>query len=162
LGMEEDVPIEHSLVNRAIENAQKKVEGHHFDMRKNLLEYDDVMNQQRKSIYSLRRQILEGRYQPELSDEDKKKGKTPPPPPSESGKWTAKIFADTIRPQIEKLIDSFAEKALGTATNGDARDLARHLEALQHELYRYYGALVDLKKTRGDRDLCVKEGAEQC
>ena len=61
LGMEEDVPIEHSMVNRAIENAQRKVEAHHFDMRKHLLEYDDVMNQQRKSIYSLRRSILEGR-----------------------------------------------------------------------------------------------------
>jgi preprotein translocase subunit SecA len=61
LGMEEDVPIEHSMVNRAIENAQRKVEAHHFDMRKHLLEYDDVMNQQRKSIYSLRRSVLEGR-----------------------------------------------------------------------------------------------------
>ena len=59
--MEEDVPIEHSMVNRAIENAQRKVEAHHFDMRKHLLEYDDVMNQQRKSIYSLRRSVLEGR-----------------------------------------------------------------------------------------------------
>ena len=61
LGMEEDVQIEHSMVNRAIENAQRKVEAHHFDMRKHLLEYDDVMNQQRKSIYSLRRSVLEGR-----------------------------------------------------------------------------------------------------
>ena len=61
LGMEEDVPIEHSMVNRAIENAQRKVEAHHFDMRKHLLEYDDVMNQQRKSIYALRRSVLEGR-----------------------------------------------------------------------------------------------------
>src|SRR5581483_304900 len=48
LGMEEDVPIEHGLVTRAIENAQRKVEGHNFDIRKNLLDYDDVMNQQRK------------------------------------------------------------------------------------------------------------------
>lgn len=60
LGMEEDIPIEHGMVNRAIENAQRKVEAHHFDMRKHLLEYDDVMNQQRKSIYALRRAILEG------------------------------------------------------------------------------------------------------
>src|SRR4051812_12470084 len=61
LGMEEDVPIEHGMVNRAIENAQRKVEAHHFDSRKHLLEYDDVMNQQRKSIYAQRRSILEGR-----------------------------------------------------------------------------------------------------
>ena len=74
--MEEDVPIEHGLINRAIENAQKKVEGHNFDIRKNLLEYDDVMNQQRKTIYALRRQVLEGRYAPEPTEEEKKKGKT--------------------------------------------------------------------------------------
>ena len=74
--MEEDVPIEHGLINRAIENAQKKVEGHNFDIRKNLLEYDDVMNQQRKTIYALRRQVLEGRYAPEPTEDEKKKGKT--------------------------------------------------------------------------------------
>ena len=60
LGMEEDVPIEHRMVSRAIENAQKKVEDHNFDMRKHILEYDDVMNQQRKVIYEQRRQILAG------------------------------------------------------------------------------------------------------
>jgi preprotein translocase subunit SecA len=58
LGMEEDVPIEHRMVSRAIENAQKKVEEHNFEMRKHVLEYDDVMNQQRKVIYEQRRQIL--------------------------------------------------------------------------------------------------------
>jgi len=60
LGMEEDVPIEHRMVSRAIENAQKKVEAHNFDIRKHILEYDDVMNQQRKVIYEQRRQILAG------------------------------------------------------------------------------------------------------
>lgn len=58
IGMEEDVPIEHGLVTRAIENAQKKVEAHNFDIRKHLLEYDDVMNQQREVAYGYRRQIL--------------------------------------------------------------------------------------------------------
>jgi len=60
LGMEEDVPIEHRMVSRAIENAQKKVENHNFEMRKHVLEYDDVMNQQRKVIYEQRRQLLAG------------------------------------------------------------------------------------------------------
>ncbi|OGQ93384.1 MAG: preprotein translocase subunit SecA [Deltaproteobacteria bacterium RIFOXYA12_FULL_61_11] len=60
LGMEEGVPIEHPLVTRAIESAQKRVEGHNFDIRKHLLKYDDVMNQQRKTIYLLRRRLLEG------------------------------------------------------------------------------------------------------
>src|SRR5206468_2378248 len=58
LGMEEGEVIEHKWLSRAIESAQKRVEGHNFDIRKNLLEYDDVMNQQRKTIYRLRRQVL--------------------------------------------------------------------------------------------------------
>jgi preprotein translocase subunit SecA len=58
LGLEEDQPIEHSLLTRAIENAQKKVEAHNFEIRKHLLEYDDVMNKQREVIYGRRREIL--------------------------------------------------------------------------------------------------------
>jgi preprotein translocase subunit SecA len=58
LGMKEGEQIEHRWLSKAIENAQKKVEGHNFDIRKNLLEYDDVMNQQRKSVYRLRRTVL--------------------------------------------------------------------------------------------------------
>jgi preprotein translocase subunit SecA len=58
--MEEGVPIEHGLVTRAIENAQKRVEGHNFDIRKHLLEYDDVLNKQREVIYSQRREVLRG------------------------------------------------------------------------------------------------------
>jgi len=69
LGMEEDEPIEHSMVSRAIENAQRKVEGHNFDIRKHLLEYDDVMNKQREVIYSQRREVLEGdNIQPIIDD----------------------------------------------------------------------------------------------
>ena len=58
LGMEDDEPIEHKLVTRSIESAQKKVESRNFDMRKHVLEYDDVMNQQREVIYEQRRRIL--------------------------------------------------------------------------------------------------------
>ncbi|MFH0728125.1 MAG: preprotein translocase subunit SecA [Pseudomonadota bacterium] len=61
LGMEEGEPIEHNLISRAIENAQAKVEGHNFDIRKQLLEYDDVMNQQREVIYRQRREALDGK-----------------------------------------------------------------------------------------------------
>jgi preprotein translocase subunit SecA len=59
LGMEEDQPIEHSLVTKAIESAQKKVESRNFDIRKHVLEYDDVMNTQREVIYSQRHKVLE-------------------------------------------------------------------------------------------------------
>jgi preprotein translocase subunit SecA len=60
LGMEEGVPIEHNMVTKAIERAQKQVEAQNFSVRKHLLEYDDVMNKQRESIYALRRELLDG------------------------------------------------------------------------------------------------------
>ena len=63
LGMEEGVPVEAGMVTRAIERAQKQVEGQNFSYRKHLLEYDDVMNKQRVAIYGLRRRILEGQDQ---------------------------------------------------------------------------------------------------
>jgi len=60
LGMEEDIPIESKMVSKSIERAQKQVEGRNFEIRKHLLEYDDVMNKQREAVYRLRRRILEG------------------------------------------------------------------------------------------------------
>jgi len=60
LGMDEEMPIENKMVSKAIENAQKRVETHNFDIRKHLLEYDDVMNKQRSEIYSFRKEILKG------------------------------------------------------------------------------------------------------
>ncbi len=59
IGADEEMPIEHKMVTRSIENAQKKVEAHHFDMRKHVLQYDDVLNTQREVIYRERRRILE-------------------------------------------------------------------------------------------------------
>ncbi|KAB2836767.1 MAG: preprotein translocase subunit SecA [Candidatus Brocadia sp.] len=61
-GMEEGMAIEHSMVTRSIERAQKKVEEHNFEIRKHLLEYDEVMDQQRKAIYTLRQDVLEGKH----------------------------------------------------------------------------------------------------
>ena len=60
IGMEENQPIEHKLISRAIENAQKRVEAHNFDIRKHLLEFDDVMNRQRQVIYEQRKRVLKG------------------------------------------------------------------------------------------------------
>jgi len=60
LGMEDDVPIEHRLISKSIENAQTKVEGHNFDLRKHVVQYDDVMNRHREVIYSDRREIVAG------------------------------------------------------------------------------------------------------
>ena len=83
LGMEEGEPIEHNMISRAIENAQSKVEGHNFDIRKQLLEYDDVMNQQREVIYRQRREAL-------------------------SGKDLKSEIQDMIRDKAEQIADSFA------------------------------------------------------
>ena len=60
MGLEDDEAIEHRWINKSIEDAQKRVEGHNFQIRKNLLEYDDVMNLQRRTIYDMRRRALEG------------------------------------------------------------------------------------------------------
>ncbi|GMV44256.1 MAG: protein translocase subunit SecA [Myxococcales bacterium] len=68
LNVPDDEPIVHSWVTRSIEGAQKKVEGRNFDIRKNLLEYDDVMNQQRRTIYDLRRRVLDGKETLQLID----------------------------------------------------------------------------------------------
>ncbi len=70
LGMEEGVPIESRMITRRIETAQKAVEAQHFESRKHLLEYDDVMNKQREAVYGLRRRLLEGTDQKELILED--------------------------------------------------------------------------------------------
>ena len=66
LGMENGQPIEHPMVSKAVANAQKKVEAHNFDIRKHLLEYDDVMNKQREVFYGLRREILKNENQREM------------------------------------------------------------------------------------------------
>ena len=72
LGMEEGVPIEHKMVTRAIERAQKQVEAQNFAVRKHLLEYDDVMNKQRENVYALRRELLEGtvRFEADTADDE--------------------------------------------------------------------------------------------
>jgi preprotein translocase subunit SecA len=81
--MEEDVPIESKLISRAIENAQKKVEAHNFDIRKHLLEYDDVLNKQREVVYELRKLIL-------------------------AGENTKALIFDIVKEQVEALLANFA------------------------------------------------------
>jgi preprotein translocase subunit SecA len=70
LGMEDGVPIEHGMVSKAIERAQRQVEAQNFATRKHLLEYDDVMNKQRENVYALRRELLEGRIAVSASQDD--------------------------------------------------------------------------------------------
>ena len=72
MGMPDNEPIVHPWVTRSIQDAQRKVEERNFDVRKHLLEYDDVMNEQRKTVYKVRQQLLLGIYKPEKIDEDGK------------------------------------------------------------------------------------------
>ncbi|HTL31983.1 MAG TPA: SEC-C metal-binding domain-containing protein, partial [Kofleriaceae bacterium] len=137
-----------------IENAQKKVEGRNFDQRKNVLEYDDVMNQQRKTIYSLRRQILEGRYHPEPTEEQEKVGFVPEPV-KESGDWTQ----ETIRPDVEKNLDKMITELKGKIAERDAAlargeqvgDTRPGWRVLRAEIWRQFGTWLDLEK-RYDKD----------
>jgi preprotein translocase subunit SecA len=98
LGMEEGVPIEHGMVTRAIERAQKQVEAQNFSVRKHLLEYDDVMNKQRENVYALRRQILEGQIR--LSDEHDE----------EQVVGTREYLLTLAEDILDALVDTYADK----------------------------------------------------
>jgi preprotein translocase subunit SecA len=165
LGMEEDVPIEHGLINRAIENAQKKVEGHNFDIRKNLLEYDDVMNQQRKTIYALRRQVLEGRYAPEPTEEEKKRGTAIEVElPTESGKHTVASIAAVIRPVLARMCDALGEHRIPDASAAGGFVITSvpvdpaHLRSL---IYRDFGAYLDPTGILEDRTATLDRLADE-
>jgi preprotein translocase subunit SecA len=98
LGMEEGVPIEHGMVTRAIERAQKQVEAQNFSVRKHLLEYDDVMNKQRENIYALRRQILEGKIQ--FQDEEG----------GETTVGTREYLMDLAEEILDSLVETYAAR----------------------------------------------------
>lgn len=167
LGMEEDVPIEAPLVNRAIANAQSRVEAMHFDTRKNLFEYDNVMNEQRKAIYALRKQILEGRYQPEILDDQarKEQARNLPPPPETSGAHTVATLAQTVRPKVTQIVDNHARALLQAQGLPDGGPDpfppgGAQPEKLSHELYRHYGAMVSLEDVKHDRGKIVERAVD--
>jgi preprotein translocase subunit SecA len=118
LGMEEGVPIEHGMVTRAIERAQKQVEAQNFSVRKHLLEYDDVMNKQRENIYALRRQILEGKIQ--FQDEE--------------GEETVVGTRDYLMDLAEEILDSLVETYAARQADYEQWDL----EALKLEVSRIF------------------------
>ena len=119
LGMEEGVPIEHGMVTRAIERAQKQVEAQNFSVRKHLLEYDDVMNKQRESVYTLRREVLESKVH--ITEED-------------LGDTRAYLLA-TAEDILETQVDRFIDKAV------ELEDW--DLEGLEREVTRIYGLDAD-------------------
>ena len=118
LGMEEGVPIEHKMVTNAIARAQKQVEAQNFSVRKHLLEYDDVMNKQRESVYSLRRELLEGNIK--LTEEET---------------VDSREYLMTL---AEELLDSTAENYAGQDVEPDQRDY----EGLKSAVADIYGVEV--------------------
>jgi len=118
LGMEEGVPIEHKMVTNAIARAQKQVEAQNFSVRKHLLEYDDVMNKQRESVYSLRRELLEGQIK--LTEEE------------------AVDSREYLMTLAEELLDDTAENYAGQETDPEQRDY----EGLKTAVADIYGVDV--------------------
>src|SRR5258706_159996 len=115
LGMEEGVPIEHGMVTKSIERAQKQVEAQNVAVRKHLLEYDDVMNKQRTAVYDMRREILEGKIH--LSEEE---------------------LVDTrtyLLALAEDLLDEQIERFTGKQVDAEEWDV----EALRREVNRVFG-----------------------
>ena len=153
MGMPDDEPIEHPWVTKSVENAQRKVEERNFDIRKNTLEYDDVMNAQRKTLYSLRQQLGLGRYQPEELDELGK-------PTGELRKIAIdENIQEQVQPLVAQLIGMFCENPPNkTDDNGKPRaptqaELAeagelQALEQLQHETYHLWGVKLDLESRK--------------
>jgi preprotein translocase subunit SecA len=120
MGMPDNEPIEHPMVTKSIENAQKKVEERNFDIRKNVLEYDDVMNSQRKTIYDLRQSLLAGRYTPEVVDEDGK------PTGDKRAIKPRKQFVDEVGPVVGSLLGMYLSDPLSPVDkDGEPRKVTR-------------------------------------
>ena len=117
LGMEEGEPIEHNMISRAIENAQSKVEGHNFDIRKQLIEYDDVMNQQREVIYRQRREALSGKdlkaeVQEMIRDKAEEIAGTFADDNPHAEEWDLKELRDVVYKQFNFRLNGFDEQTL--------------------------------------------------
>jgi len=175
MGMPDDEPIEHPWVTKSVENAQRKVEERNFDIRKHTLEYDDVMNAQRRTLYTLRQQLSLGRYTPDATDE--------------LGNPTSGTRVVDIHPEIQQRIGPLVAQLIGLFTEhppapvddaGKRRaptkdELAnagalQDLEQLQYEAYHLWGIKLDLetrKKRTPDsvleelEDLVVRGLSEQ-
>ena len=145
MGMPDDEPIEHPWVSKSIGDAQGKVEARNFDIRKNLLEYDDVMSEQRKTVYKIRQQLLLGIYTPEKVDDD--------------GKATGKLRDIKTLERLENDVkDAIRDMILhyGTALPTDGQPTKRPekvedvkelyaMESLRGDIYQFWGYRFDVK-----------------
>ncbi len=149
MGMPDDEPIEHPWVSKSIQDAQRKVEARNFDIRKNLLEYDDVMNEQRKTVYKIRQQLLLGIYTPEVLDDD--------------GKPTGKMRKIETIERLEGEVKQAVTDMLlhyGTPIPQPGEEVKRptkveeikeisDVEALRHDVYQFWGYRFEIKESEG-------------
>ncbi len=154
LGMDEDTPIENKMVTKAIENAQRRVEAHNFEIRKHLLEYDDVMNKQRTEIYAFRREILgsdnlKDRIEEMLEDVVDDLLFTYCPEDSHPEDWDRKGLAEAaygifgVRPER---LDADGREALRDDILRELRDFyQKKEEEVGEELMRYLEKVVTLQ-----------------
>ena len=147
MGMPDGEPIEHPWVTKSVENAQKKVEERNFDIRKNLLEYDDVMSAQRGTIYRLRQELLAGRYKAEELDHEGK-------PTGEFRQITANPeYEDIIKRDLGTLMGMFCEEPIMPHDkDGKERVIPRkefkkaklvEQETLKQEIYSRWGVVIE-------------------
>ncbi|RLB52501.1 MAG: preprotein translocase subunit SecA, partial [Deltaproteobacteria bacterium] len=161
MGMPDDEPIEHPWVTKSVENAQKKVEERNFDIRKNLLEYDDVMSSQRSTVYQLRQELLQGRYTAdEIDDDGKPTGRVRKITPMDG-------LVDKVGPDLSILLGMFCEDPiLPRDEKGEPRDIDRdelddgklvERDTLVKELYSRWGVVIDPGESAGDvYDECIE------
>ncbi len=160
LGMEEDMPIEHKWVTRSVENAQKKVEERNFDIRKNMLEYDDVMNQQRKSMYTLRRQVLMGQYRTVPTEEEIEKGVKSEPVVTEAEDRLVEVARPIVTDMVKLHGAALPQGGVNSENVAEFRKFAfaqevselgtlRH-ERIEKDVYMWFGCRLDLAKLAKD------------
>jgi len=162
MGMPDDEPIEHPWVSKSIQDAQRKVEARNFDIRKNLLEYDDVMNEQRKTVYKIRQQLLLGIYMPEILGDD--------------GKPTGKIrkietiarLKDEVKQAVTDMILHFGTPVPSPQAGTSGQEVKRpksvddvseivDMEQLRNDVYQFWGYRFDFKEKDGKDPKAVYE-----
>jgi preprotein translocase subunit SecA len=164
MGMPDNEPIVHPWVTKSIQDAQRKVEERNFDIRKHLLEYDDVMNEQRKTVYKLRQQLLLGIYKPERVDED--------------GKPTGKMRDIRLDPRIAEEVKQAvadmvvhhgtpmvvpAARQAGGAESKPPPKTPEQVEeiysmtSLQQDIYQFWGYRFDFREGEGKQPKKVYE-----
>ena len=153
MGMPDNEPIVHPWVTKSIQDAQRKVEERNFDVRKHLLEYDDVMNEQRKTVYKLRQQLLLGIYKPEQLDDDGK-------PTGKMREFkTVPRIVDEVKPAI---VDMLLHH--GTPIGVEGKTPPKTIEeieeiysmtSLQQDIYQFWGYRFDFKDGDGKKPKAV-------